>query len=358
MVDEKLLKNVQKAVNLINELNILSVEDLKNAAMQYGLDFNGDKEEIVLSIVRKKLTVEEYEDYQKYVSYLRFKRSMSNLSLLDESVDQIQRIFEEKYKMTSESNRADDQKREVELQFSGAMSLVRLNTEYAAVKKALDDYISKETKSGMKIASLSEKLEFINSRNIFYRFLHRGKAEDLEKKKHQTVVFSLIENEAAYKKYEATVKNYVSKLRELFYKMLDNRVIANAVYLYRTMPRDVEDENFYKVGNLSDIKFTLEEKEAIFDDFVKEANFDEEEHVTGPIFYEAVQKYVTKYYSIMKSRIAIKQSKLVKDIKKIVDGQKGLVSGVYKDLCLYYGNDEETFGSLGKDSDPQVKRKK
>jgi hypothetical protein len=64
MVDEKLLKNVQKAVNLINELNLLSVEDLKNAAMQYGLDFNGDKEEIVLSIVRKKLTVEEYEDYQ------------------------------------------------------------------------------------------------------------------------------------------------------------------------------------------------------------------------------------------------------------------------------------------------------
>ncbi len=336
----------------------MTLEELKNTAVQYGIDYNKNKDELVLSIVREELTVEEYEDYQKYVSYLHFKRSMSNLSLLDESVSKIQGIFEAKYKMSLESNKADDREREVELQFFNAMSLVRLNSEYSLVKKALDDYISKEAKSGTRIASLTDKIDFINSRNMFYRFLHRGETENLEKKRHQTRVFALVENQAALEKYEATVKNYVGQLREMFYEMLDNRVIASAVYLYRTMSMNVLDENFYKVGIVSNIKFTPEEKAAIFEDFVKDANFDDETIITGPVFYEAVKKYVTKYYSIMKSRISIKQSRLLKDIKTVVDSQKGLVSGVYKDLCLYYGNDEETFGSLNEEKDSHVKRKK
>ena len=359
MASETLLKNVQKAFELIKKRNEMSIEELNRICEQYGVEANGlEKSELILLILKKELNEQEFNDYQKYVRYSNFRHSMSSLSALDDSVDQIQKIFERKYELSLEKNRADNGRRAVEFALINELPLVRLNIEYSHVKSAYDDYISRKASSGIKIASLSDELEHMKSKNMIYRFLNRGKIEDLRRKKHETRSAALEENDEMFTQYGKTVKAYVDMLREMFYKMLDDRLIANSVYLYRNLPMDTSQEDFYKVGSIQNVRFDLEEKERIFEDFLQDANFDPEREVTGTIFYDAVKKYVTKYYSIMEARLSIKQGSLVKEIKDIVDRQKGMVSGIYQDLSMQYGTDGEVLSSLYTSGQNLTKKKK
>ena len=359
MIDEVMLKGVSKAFSIIKELNEMSFEDLVDICEQYGEKTNGlGKNELILLILKNELTSKEFSDYQKYVNYCNFRQSMTSLDNLNSSIDQIQAIFKRKSELAMERNRAENAKREVEFALFNALPLVRLNISYSHVESDLDNYINKRTKSGMHIASLHDEIDYIKSKNLIYRILKKNKMENLEKEKHDVVTKALLENDSLYQKYVSTVKNYGNELKSMFYKMLDNRLIANSVYLYRNMEMDASKDDFYKLNHVYDAKFTLEEKEEIFEDFLASADFDPERDVTGPIFYEAVKKYVTKYYSVIASRISLKQSELIAQIKDIVKEQKETIGYIYQDMAMQYGGDALTFASIYEEDNLHVKRKK
>ena len=353
MPNNEMFKNIQKVLNLLNELRGMSVEVLKDICMQYGDDYSSDvKEELINTIMGEELSKQELEDYQKYLRYYyftMFREQMTGLSQLDGYITDIEELYRKKNDYVQERGRALDRKRSVELRLSDALPLVRLNIEYSHVERSYNDFIKMMTKTGMKLASITETKEEIQRKGPIYRFLKKGTLADLT---DEEVSFRQQRNhdlDEAYDGYLAVVKVYGEYLKEAFFKMLDNMDIAESVYLYTQLSMDFDSESAFKPGYASNHRFTEEEKEEIFNNFIQSANFDPEQNLTGEEFYEAVKKFVTKYYDVMESRLSLKQNQCNGAIREIVGKQRTVVDGMKKnqeELDIFTPEEQSTLSLI------------
>lgn len=333
MPDQELLKNVRKVLSIVDELKKMTDEDLRDICMQYGESTKGTRDELVQRILKVEATDRELEDYQKYLRFYyfaSFREQSKGLSSLDGYVSEIERLFEEKANCAHERRIAEEAERKMGLTVSNALPLVRLNIEYSHVESDYKAFIKVMTSTGMERAKLADELEELKRKNPLMRALKKGTIQAKEENKEAFEVKAKEEYDGAYQKYLDGMKAYGSILRELFYKMLDDREIAAAVLLYRSLPMDFSKPEAYKVQYISNPKITPEEKEAIFDEFLKFANFDPEVDLTGEMFYERVMKFVNQYYTIMASRNALKESNCVGKIREIVTQQRSVVDQMKK----------------------------
>ena len=339
MINDLMYKSINKVLKVVSELREMSLEDLKDICLQYGESVNSeDKETLINIVLSNELSAQEMSAYQTYLNYYYFsvfQEQMDSLSKLDESVDSIQKLYSEKKEIGDRRRRASDKEKNIDFALRGELPLVRLNIEYSHAQSGFKDYISVKTKTGMKLAEISDELEEKKSRNLLYRFLRKGKIEQLEKKEHRYRNESLLKVDGAYSKYVKLMEAYGDYLRLSFYKLLDNRMIAHSVSSYRNLTNNPKDVRFYDLANIEDVKFSQEEKEEIFKDFLEDAHFDPEVDITGEIFYEAVRKYVTKYYTIMQARYAIRENNIVSIIREIVGKQRELVDGMKRNQSVY-----------------------
>lgn len=353
MPENQMFKNIQKVLNLITELRGMSLEDLKDICMQYGEDYSSNsKDELIRTIMEVELSHQELEDYEKYLKYYYFsvfREQMTGLSELDGYISQIEELYKIKHEAGLEENRAADRKRTLEFKLMDALPLVRLNIEYSHVESSYNSFIKVMTKTGMKLASITEAKEELQRKGLLMRFLKKGTIEDLERQEGSYREQRNHDMDEAYGSYVETVKGYGAYLKEAFFKMLDNREIAEAVYLFINIEMDFNKEEAYKLAYVNDCRFTDEEKEEIFNSFVKKADFDPERDVTGEMFYEAVKKFVSQYYDIMQSRLSLRQSKCVSSIKQLVGKQREIVDGMKKnqeEVGVFSPEDESTLSLI------------
>ena len=333
MPDQELLKNVRKVLSILDELKNMSDDGLRDICMQYGEATKGNRDELIQRILKVEATENELADYQKYLRFYyfaSFREQAKGLSSLDANVSEIEKLFVEKANCARERRRAEEAERNMGLILSNALPLVRLNIEYSHVESDYKAFIKVMTSTGMERAKLADELEELKRKNPVSRFLKKGTIQAKEENKEAFEARAQKEFDGAYQKYTDSMKAYGSILRELFYKMLDDREIASAVLLYRNLPMDFTQPEAYQVQHISDPKITPEEKEAIFDEFLSFARFDPEVDLTGEIFYERVMKFVNQYHTIMASRNALKESNCVGKIKEIVTQQRSIVDQMKK----------------------------
>lgn len=357
MPENGLFKNLQHVFSLIEELRAMSVEDLKDICMQYGEDNSTDiKDELIRTILNVELTPQEVEDYEKYLRYyyfIMFRDQMSGLSQIDGYITEIEDLYRVKNEAGSERLRASDRKRTVEFKLMDVLPLVRLNIEYSHVESRYDAFIKMMTKTGMELASITEAQEDIRKRGLIYSFLKKGKLEELGRKEDSYRAKRNQDLDSSYAEYVDVVKAYGSYLKAAFFKMLDNREIAEAVYLHTNLSNDFSSEEAYKLGYASNCKFTDEEKEKIFDEFIKDANFDPEQNLTGEMFYEAAKRFVTRYYDVMDARLSMRQSRCIQEIRELVGKERTIVDGMKQtreELGIFTPEEEATMSLIYKEN--------
>ena len=70
---------------------------------------------------------------------------MSGLSSLENSIVEIQGIYDKKKELSQEKKMVDSRKRMTELALIQALPLVRMNIEYSRAQRELKDYINRRT---------------------------------------------------------------------------------------------------------------------------------------------------------------------------------------------------------------------
>ncbi len=328
MVDS-LLSNVKKALKLIEELKSMSVEDLKGILDQYGEDCHfTEKDDLIRCILSVELTDQEMKDYERYLKYhyhMLYKEHEEGILAVGGYIEQITELYRIKDVAGREENRARDKRRELTLHMNDALPLVRLNIEYSHAERALDDYIKIRTKKGLALGKMSDELDDMKSRSAVYRKLHQKEISEREEARDSFKESASLAIDAVYATYEEKVDDYYKYLKQAFFSMLDNRYVAEAVYLYKSISMDFSSEEAYKVGFAPGVKFTLEEKEEIFKDFLDFANFDPEINLTGDVFYNAALKFVCQYYKTIESRNDLRKARCIAEIRKIVELEKEVV---------------------------------
>ncbi len=353
MPENKMFNNVRKVLGVVSELKNLGVEDLQDICSQYGKKTdNYSKDELIQIILKEELSAEEYDDYQKYLRYyyfIAFRENARGLSIIDETNTQLQDLYRVKEEASTQKRLAGDAKRRVELSTAYALPLVRLNIEYSHAERSFKDYIKVMTRTGMKRAKLSDELEDLKKKSILFRALKKG---SIEAKQHEQAEFEVSasnEMDVAYKEYADGMKAYADILKELFFKMLDNRDVAEAILLYKGVSMDFDSPEAYTVGHLYETKLTEEQKEEIFEDFINTARFDPEVDLTGEIFFEAAKKYVARYYELMESRNSLKIARCVGAMEEIIKKQREVLDTMKTNqdqFDLYTSEEDKTLSLL------------
>lgn len=349
MPNQLLLNSIKKVLDLVEELNKMSSEDLSSICLQYGKDNKAlSREDMIQIILKEELSKEELDNYQAYLRYYyftSFREQNKGINSLDRTITEIEKYYEEKANASREVRDASDKKRKVEISLINALPLVRLNIEYSNASRVYEEYIKARTRTGMKRASLSDEIDDLKRGNAFLRFIKKGAILAKEEEKSKFEINASKEVDSAYNEYVEGMKQYAKMLKQLFFKMLDNRDILEAVMLKRSINNDFSQESSYVVGHLYDIKVDEDIKEEIYSDFLQKANFDPEVELTGEIFYEAVKKYVGSYYEIMADRNKVRESRCVSRIREIVQEQRSIIEHMKeteKQVDLFSKEEEET----------------
>jgi len=353
MSESIMFNNVRKVLSVAKELKSMNIEDLQDICMQYGNETNSsNKDELIQIILREELTKEEYEDYQKYLRYyyfIAFRENARGLSIIDETNAQLEDLYRVKEEANKQRRIASDSKRKVELSTAYALPLVRLNIEYSHAERSFKDYIKVMTRTGMKRAKLSDELEDLKKKNVLFRALKKGSIEAKEQEKKDFEVSASSEMDIAYNEYVEGMKAYAAILKELFFKMLDNRDVAEAVLLYKGISMDFNTPEAYTVAHIAKTDLTIEQKEEIFNDFISVSHFDPEVDLTGEIFFEAAKKYVARYYELMESRNSLKMAKCVGAMESIIKKQREVLNKIKTNqdqFDLYTPEEEKTLSLL------------
>ena len=353
MPENRMFNNVRKVLAVVAELKNMSIEDLQEICMQYGKETSSsNKDELIQIILGEELSGEEYEDYQKYLRYYyfsAFRENAKGLSIIDETNAKLQDLYRVKEEASVQRRRAQDGKKKVELSTAYALPLVRLNIEYGHAERYFKNYIKVMTRTGMKRAKLSDELEALKKKNVLFRALIKGSIEAKEQEKAAFEVSASDEMDVAYNGYVEGMKAYADILKELFFKMLDNRDVAEAILLYKGVSMDFNTPEAYTVGHLYKVDLTSEQKEEIFNDFLNTARFDPEVDLTGELFFEAVNKYVARYYDLMESRNSLKIAKAVGAMDGIIKRQREVLDKMKANqgqVDLYTPEEDKTLSLL------------
>jgi len=339
MVDN-MLKSVRKALKIIEELQGMDLETLKDICSQYGEDFSSNsKDDLIRVILKIELSNEELEDYERYLKYqyfMLYKQHEEGIQSIDKYVDGIRELYSIKDQASREERTAQEKERKLQFALSDVLPLVRISIEYGHVERGLDDYIKVRTKTGLKLGKMRDEIDDMKARGLIYQRLNRKAIEKKEKTHDEYWEQASKEVREARVKYESIVGEFAKYFREAFYKLLDRREIAEAVQLYRTIPSNFEDPSVFKVQSLSNVRFEDEEKEEIYDEFIKFANFDPEEKLTAERIYDAVLRFVCQYYKVMASRNSLRQSNCVNAIREIVEKERQVVDSMKINQQQFY----------------------
>lgn len=357
MVNEEMLKSVNKVLQKVDELS--SLESLDYLIEQYGINCNGlTKKEIIDLILVNVLSLEEYRYYKHYVLYEEQKKN----NLLIEAVGNIERItnetevlYEKRRKLLQDKRWLEDHIRKIHLELR-KVPIIRAKIQYGHVVNAFDNYLKAKVRAGLKETELSDNLKKMNSSNIIIRTMKKKKIDALSLELSEVCKIDEIRIKDFYSVYENEIKEYCKILKNLFNEMLKNNCIKNAAILTINMKYDdcygIGDFSNSVIPNLSSDVMNAVDLDDMYTKFIEIADFSPEDEITSELFYEKLEYFVTYYFKAKSGKAEWQSISILKDIQAMFVEQRSIIDDLSKysyeisSQKEFSDDDKETFALI------------
>lgn len=331
MTDEKMMQSVASTLKFIESLKAKTDDELRKIVQENNIEILPmDRKKMLEALFEHFIVGEDLLYYKKYVALMRVKNAQLTGDTLDKLNSLIASISEE-YERRKECNIRRNNalnnidKIQRELKF---LPMIRASIAFSHVESSKERFISARTKDGMKRAKLTDEITDIKKKNIIIRALKAGKVKQLQAELNEHNELSGKNVEVVCKDFEKMVKEYCDVLRELFYEMLDNRVIQKSAYMSYCLIAKIgidytKEDLGIKIPSDSELKEM--DKEKIYSTFIEFAKFPSAAELDSAMFVIKLREFATYYERTVASRAAYKVNVTNNEIARLFSLQKGLV---------------------------------
>lgn len=357
MVNEEMINSVKNTLNFLEDLSNKSDDELREIIKKNNLEGKHyERKEMIETIFRYFITGRDLAYYRKYLDYTRMRKAEVMGSALDD-LSSLTSQIDERYVTRKEAmvrrtkalgNVAELNKRMIGVPF------IRVSIAFSHVESRKSNYISLRTKDGMKRANITDEISVVKSHGIIMRAINSRKVKRLQEQLQEHNKLSVPNVDKAYEEYSNEVKNYCDTLRELFYDLLEDKVVRRGAYLsYKLVSQlgiNYEEEDLgFKEPTAEELKNL--DKESVYLAFVKFANFPSADQLDSKLFQTKLEEFIVYYDQTIANRADLKVSTMNGEVAQLFNQQKAIVSDLMTSRDSYlrsndFTEDEEDSYSL------------
>lgn len=357
MINEEMINSVKNTLNFLEDLSSKSDDELREIIKKNNLEGKHyERKEMIETIFKHFITGRDLAFYRKYLDYTRMRKAELMGSALDDLsnlTSQVDKCYAIRKEAMGRKVRALDNVSKLNKSMIG-VPFIRVSIAFSHVENRKSNYISLRTKDGMKRANIADEISDVKSRGVIVRAISARKVKRLQEQLQEHNKLSVPNVKKAYEEYTDEVKSYCDTLRQLFYDLLEDKVVRRGAYLsYKLVSQlgvNYEEEDLgLKEPTVEELKDL--DKESIYLAFVKFANFPSADELDSKLFQTKLEEFIAYYDQTIANRAELKVSTMNGEVAILFNHQKAIVSDLMTSRDSYlrsndFTEDEEDTYSL------------